>query len=315
MICYKAQRIVRISYCQENATLSVEVKITETRIRLTSFRIIAHTSLLLLLFTLLTVATAPSAITIAWADTFVGTKEDDEIVGTDEDDVIQGLEGDDALIGFEGDDNIIGGSGDDGIQGYGGDDRISGGSGNDDLVGHEGNDDISGGSGDDRVIGDLGGSGNDDLSGGPGNDLLIGHGGADRFDCGAGFDVVIDYNADEGDIRLSNCEDVGLITIEKVQAGPAQPHDAGDFKAEVIGDSPTVPSSVTLGADPEFRTIGVLPGSYTVHEIGESGGTLILPGAIGEPSVTYEVDYSEECSGTIVAGETKTCTVTNTFVE
>jgi Ca2+-binding RTX toxin-like protein len=275
----------------------------------------------------------PSAVTIAWADTFVGTNEDDSIDGTEEDDVILGLDGDDQLIGLEGDDNIIGGTGDDAIQGFegndvlhgsaggddigggSGDDRILGGRGSDNLFGSEGNDDISGGSGDDTLAGDFGGSGNDDLSGGSGNDLLIGFEGADRFDCGSGFDVVIDYDADEGDIRLSNCEEVGLITIAKVQAGPAQPHDASDFRAEVIADSPTVPSLVTLGADPEFRTIGVLPGSYTVHEIGESGGTLILPGAIGEPNVTYEVDYSEECSGTIVAGETKTCTVTNTFVE
>ena len=35
---------------------------------------------------------------------------------------------------------------------------------------------------------------------------MVGGPGADRFDCGPGLDVVKDFNATEGDVRLSNCE-------------------------------------------------------------------------------------------------------------
>jgi hypothetical protein len=45
-------------------------------------------------------------------------------------------------------------------------------------------------------------------------------------------------------------------------------------------------------------------GSYNVHEVGESGGTL-------EDRPDYEVEYSEDCSGTIKPRTTITCTITN----
>jgi hypothetical protein len=257
---------------------------------------------LLLLFTLLVIVVistpSPIAITTVWADTIVGTQGDDNLDGTDGDDTILGLGGDDFIAGLGGNDKLKGGSGNDGqMNGFEGDDRIDGGQGDDfDLNGGEGNDRISGGGGNDDLFGE---NGNDRLSGDAGHDRMFGGPGADEFACGGGVDAVIDFNAEEGDTKSRNCEEVGFVTISKEIVGPS-PHDPGDFNYEVISENP-VPGSPGRGS-----TFGLLPGQYSVHEIGESGGTLTLGDTV------YKVTYSEGCSGTISAGETKACTVTNT---
>ena len=96
-----------------------------------------------------------------------------------------------------------------------------------------------------------------------------------------------------------------LATIIIVKTGNLGPQDKGDFNAEVTGNHPS-PTPVNLGGDVETRTITIGPGSYNVHEIGESGGTLV-----DRPD--FDVSYSEDCSGTIMPRTTVTCTITNEF--
>jgi hypothetical protein len=268
------------------------------RIRMTKLQ-----SLLLIFASMLVVtltALSPT-ITTVWAERIVGTPDDDHLDGTDGDDTILGLGGDDFIAGLGGNDKLLGGGGNDGqMNGFEGDDIIYGGSGDDfDLNGGDGNDIISGGGGNDDLFGE---NDNDRLSGGGGHDRMFGGPGADEFACGGGVDAVMDFNAEEGDTKSGNCEEVGFVIITKEIVGGA--HDPGDFKYEVISENP-VPGSPGRGS-----TFGLLPGQYSVHEIGESGGTVTKPGPQGD--IVYEVTYSEGCSGTISAGETKACTVTNT---
>jgi hypothetical protein len=89
-----------------------------------------------------------------------------------------------------------------------------------------------------------------------------------------------------------------------VKTGNLGPQDAGDFEAEVKGNHPS-PSQVNLGGDESTRTVTIRPGSYDVHEIGESDGRL--------PDRDFDVSYSEDCSGTIKPRTTVTCTITNDF--
>jgi hypothetical protein len=282
---------------------SKEVKRTEIGTR-QKFR--TDTLSLLLIFASIVVVTltasSPAIITTVWADRIVGTPEDDHLDGTDGDDTILGLGGDDFIAGLGGNDKLYGGEGNDGqINGFEGDDIIDGGSGDDfDLFGGEGNDRISGGGGNDDLFGE---DGNDRLSGDAGHDRMFGGPGADEFACGGGVDAVMDFNAEEGDTKSGNCEEVGFVTITKEIVGPS-PHDPGNFNYEVISENP-VPGYPGHG-----RTFGLLPGQYSVHEIGESDGTLTVPSPQGD--IVYEVTYSEGCSGTISVGETKECTITNT---
>jgi hypothetical protein len=281
---------------------SKEVKRTEIGTRLKSR---TDTLSLLLIFAsivLVTLTASSSAIfTTVWADRIVGTPDDDHLDGTDGDDTILGLGGDDFIAGLGGNDKLLGGGGNDGqMNGFEGDDIIDGGSGDDfDLFGGDGNDRVSGGSGNDDLFGE---NGDDRLSGGGGHDRMFGGPGADEFACGGGVDAVMDFNTEEGDTKSGNCEEVGFVIITKEIVGGA--HDPGDFNYEVISENP-VPGSPGHG-----KTFGLLPGQYSVHEIGESGGTVTKPGPQGD--IVYEVTYSEGCSGTISAGETKACTVTNT---
>ena len=266
------------------------------------------TSLLLVFASMVVVtltALSPTITTTVWAERIVGTEEDDHLDGTEEDDTLLGLGGDDFIAGLGGNDRLVGGEGNDGqINGFEGDDIIDGGSGNDfDLFGGDGNDRISGSGGNDDLFGE---NGNDRLSGDAGNDRMVGGAGADEFACGGGVDAVMDFNAEEGDTKSGNCEEVGFVIITKELAGPSR-HDPGDFNYEVISENP-VPGSPGRGS-----TFGVLPGQYSVHEIGESGGTVTKPTPEGD--MIYEVTYSEGCSGTISADETKACTVTNTAIE
>ena len=69
---------------------------------------------------------------------------------------------------------------------------------------------------------------------------------------------------------------------------------AANFTLSVSGTSPS-PASFP-GAESPGTTVTLGAGSYSVSEIGPSG---------------YTSSFSADCSGTIAAGETKTCTVTN----
>lgn len=91
-----------------------------------------------------------------------------------------------------------------------------------------------------------------------------------------------------------------IIIVKQRNLGP---QDKGDFDAEVTGNHPSR-TPVNLGTDEIDRTVTIKPGSYNVHEIGDSDGRL---------ERDYDVTYSEGCSGTIMPRTTITCTITNDF--
>jgi hypothetical protein len=105
-------------------------------------------------------------------------------------------------------------------------------------------------------------------------------------------------------IVLDVCEDtVGhLNVIKTVVGGDAV---ASDFSINISGtgvSTTTATSSVDLLtiAGSAGTMITLAPGAYSVTETAVSG---------------YNVSYSADCSGSIEAGQTKTCTVTNTAVD
>src|SRR5215207_114767 len=87
---------------------------------------------------------------------------------------------------------------------------------------------------------------------------------------------------------------LGQLTIIKhVNEGTSL---ASDFTMAIIGNNPSQNffSGSELGT-----TITIEPGSYQVTEFAKSG---------------YDITTSSECSGTIAAGESKICTVTNNAI-
>jgi hypothetical protein len=95
-------------------------------------------------------------------------------------------------------------------------------------------------------------------------------------------------------------------------AGPAFTADdnvvAGDFSMNVKdGSAVDVAGSPHAGSAAGFTFTNIAPGSYTV---GESG-------PITFPGEHVVATYSGDCNGvntvTIAAGQTKSCTVTNTY--
>jgi hypothetical protein len=107
--------------------------------------------------------------------------------------------------------------------------------------------------------------------------------------------------------ELSTPEERSESALAKIiidKTGNLGPQDKGDFEAEVTGNHPS-PTPINLGGDESTRTVTIRPGSYNVHEIGESDGRLDDP--------DYDVSYSDDCSGTIKPRTTVSCTITNDF--
>jgi len=86
-----------------------------------------------------------------------------------------------------------------------------------------------------------------------------------------------------------------LIVIDHVIGGTAT---SGDFTVNVTGTNP-VPASFP-GEEAPGTTVILEPGAYNVNQS-------TLP--------NYVTSYSTDCSSTIMAGETKTCTITNLYQE
>jgi len=84
-----------------------------------------------------------------------------------------------------------------------------------------------------------------------------------------------------------------LIVIKVVVGGTADPDDF----TMTVTDPGTDPAPFSGQASPG-TTVTVDPGEYSVSESGPAG---------------YTQSKSADCSGTIAIGETKTCTITNTF--
>jgi predicted extracellular nuclease len=131
-------------------------------------------------------ATASTTITV-----IAGTNNDDTLNGTGGADMLFAGGAQDKLYGNGGNDLLCGGQGDDQLVGDAGDDSLDGGSGQDKLDGGQGDDQLSGGQGDDQ------------LSGGQGQDRLTGGADADHFDGGVGNDTATDFDATQGDTKVS----------------------------------------------------------------------------------------------------------------
>ena len=107
-------------------------------------------------------------------------------------------------------------------------------------------------------------------------------------------DGLIDCNDIEDCAESSNCILKGtLIVIKHVINDNGGIKVAGDFAISVTGNSPS-PASF-YGAESPGTTVTLNAGSYGVTETELTG---------------YAASY-DNCSGTIAAGETKTCTITN----
>ena len=85
-----------------------------------------------------------------------------------------------------------------------------------------------------------------------------------------------------------------LIVIKHVINDNSGTAVASDFTMTVTGNSPS-PASFP-GAESPGTSVSLSPGAYSVGETGPSG---------------YSSSFSADCSGSIAAGQTKTCTVTN----
>jgi hypothetical protein len=87
-----------------------------------------------------------------------------------------------------------------------------------------------------------------------------------------------------------------LIVIKNVDGGTASP---SDFTISVTSTSSDKPSPSTFKGSSSGTSVTLGQGSYQVTETN-------IPN-------DYTPSYSSGCSGTISAGQTKTCTITNTF--
>ena len=148
-----------------------------------------------------------------------GTPNDDQIKGGGGEDKINGEDGYDTLAGGKGNDKINGGKGDDIINGEFGNDTLKGDNGDDKISGESGNDLIQGGKGHDKVLagkgddGILGDEGSDVLNGGEGVDIMAGGTGNDTFICDL-FDTMVDFNLNEGDKIVGQCNSLDQTEIE-----------------------------------------------------------------------------------------------------
>jgi len=159
--------------------------------------------------------TTTAALTI---NVFAGTSNNDTLNGTSgpdmlfaggAQDTLNGNGGNDLLCAGDGDDRLTGGDGEDTLDGGSGQDNLDAGAGADTLRGGEGDDRLTGGDGDDTLYGGNGqdrleaGNGDDKLYGEQGDDRLTGGTGADLFDGGPNNDTATDYNAGQGDTKVS----------------------------------------------------------------------------------------------------------------
>jgi len=102
---------------------------------------------------------------------------------------------------------------------------------------------------------------------------------------------------------------------------------ASAFTLQVIGSNPSQ-SSFPGSAPPTCTTITLGPGGFQVREPGATtdldasfcvgfglGNEVIHPSPTAHLNHEYCVNFSQGCSDTIAAGETKTCTVTNSAAD
>ena len=88
-----------------------------------------------------------------------------------------------------------------------------------------------------------------------------------------------------------------LVVIKKVNNTHGGTKTPADFTLTVTGTSPSLTSFP--GADAPGTTVTIKPGAYSVDEVAVAG---------------YAKSLSADCAGTIAAGQTRTCTVTNSDI-
>jgi hypothetical protein len=92
---------------------------------------------------------------------------------------------------------------------------------------------------------------------------------------------------------ITNSLDTATLTVIKHVVGGTIP--ASSFTMNVTGN---IPSPASFAGSETGTDVTLLPGSYSVDEIGQSG---------------YTKSLGTDCSGTISVGDHKTCTVTNSL--
>ena len=113
-------------------------------------------------------------------------------------------------------------------------------------------------------------------------------------DCAADGTVTVAAGLQKTCTITNNDISPKLIVIKHVVNDEAGTNTAANFTMSVTGSSPS-PASFA-GAEAPGTQVLLHPGAYSVGETGPAG---------------YTGSFSQDCSGSISLGETKTCTVTN----
>jgi len=106
--------------------------------------------------------------------------------------------------------------------------------------------------------------------------------------------VVVESKKVTRNVDFGNFQNAQLVIIKQVINNNGGEAVAGDFTMNVTGTG--VSDSSFPGEEDPGTTITLSPGAYTVDEGPHDGYTKTL---------------SDDCSGTVISGETKTCTITN----
>jgi len=283
---------------------------------------------------------------IAFADSITGTTKNDKLTGTQGADHIQGLAGNDLIEGLGGDDSIEGGPGNDNLKGGPGNDKLQGGPGKDVFSCGPGNDLIEDFKSEDRKASDCEEGGpspipedktgiitvkkhviNDDGNSKSAANFMmnvIGNNPSERSFKGSESGTTIRLNTGsylieeqrhEGyDLSFSkdcsgkiksgetkNCtvtnDDIAqtgnLLVKKRVINDDGNSKSAADFTIHVTGNSP---SDTEFKGSRAGKTVILETGSYSVTE---------------DHNNEYTFTFSPNCSGTMNAGQSKVCTVTN----
>jgi uncharacterized repeat protein (TIGR01451 family) len=239
----------------------------------------------------------------------------DVIVNTNSVGVINGGNGDDTICAASGASSINSGNGADYISVGNGSGSIDSGNGNDTIITGSGPVaySVNSGSGDDTVF--LG-TGAGSIDGGSGSDMCTAGNGAYNGNGG--------YAGVPGAFSISNCEG-GVNTSETTLALCTDNLDndadtlidlfdpsCSAFKPKVVVNKVVVNDNggTAVASNFSFKMNG---GSSVPFEADASNNVTVAPGAfsvVEDAASGYTASYAG-CSGTIAAGETKTCTVTN----
>jgi hypothetical protein len=107
-------------------------------------------------------------------------------------------------------------------------------------------------------------------------------------------EVVVEGKKTTKDINFGNFNNAKIIVIKHVINDNGGEAVAADFTMNVTGTN--VSNSSFSGEEDPGTTITLSPGAYSVDEGSHDG---------------YVKTLSADCSGTVISGETKTCTITN----